>query len=193
MNGEQFGLNAASQAAQGELFTTSIKYVERCMCRRACAQKQHLDALHNRLSSFSYNPGKRIPILLITHIMAISYAKDQTSNFKNHITNVAIVGAGGRSGTFITKALLKTGKHTVTAITRPDSSNKIPNGVHSINKADYEDHSQLVEALKGQEVLLITMSIFAPPESQFKLIDAAAEAGVKWIMPNEWLAFLPRR
>ena len=122
--------------------------------------------------------------------MAISYAKDQPSSFNNHISNVAIVGAGGRSGGFITEALLKTGKHTVTAITRPDSSNKIPDGVHSIKKANYDDHSQLVEALKGQEVLIVTMSVFAPPESQFKLIDAAAEAGVKWVMPNEWSVIL---
>lgn len=43
-----------------------------------------------------------------------------------------------------------------------------------------------VEALKGQEVLVVTMGVTAPPEQQTKLIEAAAAAEVPWILPNEW-------
>jgi hypothetical protein len=43
-----------------------------------------------------------------------------------------------------------------------------------------------VSALKGQDVLIITMSVLAAPDSSRKLIQAAAEAGVKWVLPNEW-------
>lgn len=43
-----------------------------------------------------------------------------------------------------------------------------------------------VEALKGQEVLIISMAVTAPPEQQSKLIEAAAAANVPWVLPNEW-------
>ena len=40
--------------------------------------------------------------------------------------------------------------------------------------------------MKGQQVLIITMAPMAPPDTQTKLIDAAAAAGVPWIVPNEY-------
>lgn len=116
----------------------------------------------------------------------MSYANQQPSSIKNHVSNIAIVGVGGRSGTYMAKALIEGGKHRVTAITRPDSKNKVPSGVHEIKKVLYNDHSSLVEALKGQDVLIITMAVMAPRDSQTKLIDAAFDAGVRYIMPNEW-------
>lgn len=51
---------------------------------------------------------------------------------------------------------------------------------------DYDDESTLVEALKGQEVLIITLSVMAPPETQLKLVRAAAAANVPYVLPNEW-------
>lgn len=101
------------------------------------------------------------------------------------IKNVAIVGAGGNSGSYMAKELLKTGKHTVTAITRADSQSKLPEGI-VVKKIDYEKPETIVEALKGQDALVITLSVFAPREQQSKLIDAAIEAGVQWVMPNHW-------
>lgn len=71
----------------------------------------------------------------------------------NHITKVAIVGAGGNVGKFMTEALLKTGKHTVTAITRHDSQSTLPEGV-DVKKVDYSKHETIVEALKGQDALV---------------------------------------
>jgi hypothetical protein len=117
--------------------------------------------------------------------MAPQYARDQPQGFKNRVENIAIVGAGGRVGEFIAKYLLQTGKHTVTALTRADSTNKLPSGVH-VAKVNYDDPSTLVSALKGQDALIITMAVMAPPGSQDKLIEAAAEAGVPWVIPNDW-------
>lgn len=40
--------------------------------------------------------------------------------------------------------------------------------------------------MKGQDVLIITMNVMAPPETQTTLIKAAADAKVPWVLPNEW-------
>jgi hypothetical protein len=82
-------------------------------------------------------------------------------------------------------ALLKTGKHTVSAITRTGSSSKLPGGVQ-VKNVDYETPATLVEALRGQDALIITMAATAPPETEQKLVQAAAEANVPWILPNYW-------
>lgn len=84
----------------------------------------------------------------------------------------------------MTEALLKTGKHTVTAVTRDDSQAKLPDGV-IVKKIDYNNPATLVEALKGQDALVITLSGHAL-DAEAKLVTAAAEAGVSWILPNEW-------
>jgi hypothetical protein len=92
--------------------------------------------------------------------------------------------AGGHCGKFITDYLLKTGKH-ITALTRKGSSNKIAAGV-AIKEVNYDDPATLVSALEGQDCLIITLSVFAPQDTQSKLVNAAAEAKVPWILPNEW-------
>ena len=84
----------------------------------------------------------------------------------------------------MTKELVATGKHSVTAITRADSTSTLPEGV-KVAKVDYDKPETLVEALKGQDALVITLSVFAH-EQQDKLIQAAGDAGVNWILPNEW-------
>ncbi|KAM0202444.1 hypothetical protein ACHAPQ_004048 [Fusarium lateritium] len=115
--------------------------------------------------------------------MSQQYAKDQPEGFINKIERVAIVGAGGSVGKYLAKYLIATGKHTVTAITRKESTNKAPEGAHVVT-VDYDDESSLVEALKGQQFLAISMAVTAPPGTQDKIIYAAAKAGVPWIMPN---------
>jgi len=98
---------------------------------------------------------------------------------------VAIVGAGGQSGKFITEALLDAGKFQITAITRIGSKSKIPDGV-TAKEVDYESHESLVEGLKGHDCLIITLSISSPSETQNNLVKAAVEAKVPWVLPNEW-------
>jgi NmrA-like family len=72
--------------------------------------------------------------------------------------------------------------HTVTALTRQGSTNKIPVDVKS-TFVDYDDEASLVSALEGQQ-FLITMAVTAPRHTQNKLVRAAAKAGVPYIMPN---------
>lgn len=43
-----------------------------------------------------------------------------------------------------------------------------------------------MEALKGQQVLIITLSVTTPPGTEAKLIEAAAEAGVGYVFLNGW-------
>ncbi|KAL2170138.1 hypothetical protein VTG60DRAFT_5160 [Thermothelomyces hinnuleus] len=114
-----------------------------------------------------------------------SYAKDQPQGFSNYIKKVAVVGAGGQIGGQIVEQLLKKGNHVVTAISRPNSTNKLPEGVQ-VARVDYsgDDISALVEALRGQQALIITMAVSAPRDTMGKLIRAAARAGVPYIMPN---------
>jgi len=81
--------------------------------------------------------------------------------------------------------MLKNGKHKITAITRVGSTSKMPQGV-DVKKVDYNNQSSLVEALSGQDALIITMGVTAPPDQQTKLIEAAAAANVPWVIPNEF-------
>ena len=81
----------------------------------------------------------------------------------------------------MTEALLNTGKHSVTAITRSDSQSKLPEGVQS-KVVDYEKPETIVDALRGQDALVITISGRAPiKEIEEKLVRAAAEAEVPWM------------
>lgn len=76
-------------------------------------------------------------------------------------------------------------QHSITAITREDSKSALPEGVASA-KVDYENHQSLVEALKGHDAFIITLSVWATPGTQSKLLKAAADANVPWVLPNEW-------
>ncbi|KXS12619.1 hypothetical protein M427DRAFT_393258 [Gonapodya prolifera JEL478] len=104
----------------------------------------------------------------------------------NHVSKVAIVGAGGNSGNYIVQSLLAAKNFTISALTRPGkSTTSLPEGVIA-KPVDYDVFSTLVDALRGQDVLVITLNVMAPPDTQEKLVRAAGEAGVKWILPNAW-------
>lgn len=120
--------------------------------------------------------------------MAPQYARDQPAGFQNHIENVAIVGATGSVGKYLTKHLLLTRKHNVTAITRENSNSTMPEGV-KVARIDYEKPETIVNALKGQQVLIITMKT-GQKEANVKLTEAAAKANVGWIM-RESLTYTP--
>lgn len=85
----------------------------------------------------------------------------------------------------MTRSLLETGKHNITALTRSDSKSSLLSGVN-VKQIDYDDHDSIVAALQGQDALVITLSTFAPPGQQEKLLKAAADANVPWVLPNEW-------
>ncbi|KAH7006947.1 hypothetical protein EDB80DRAFT_893419 [Ilyonectria destructans] len=101
------------------------------------------------------------------------------------IERVCIIGATGRIGGAFAEALLNTGKHTVTALTRADSKGQLPEGIKAV-KVDYDDESSIVEALKGQQFLVITLAATAPQDLHGRIAVAAAKAGVPMIMPNAY-------
>ncbi|KAG5751267.1 hypothetical protein H9Q70_006107 [Fusarium xylarioides] len=117
--------------------------------------------------------------------MANQYARDQAPGFVNAIKNVAHVGATGQIGKVFTEYLLKSGKQTVTALTRKGSKTTVPGGVKLVH-VDYEDEASLVEALGGQDFLVITLALTAPPDTHSKLVRAAGKAGVSYIVPNAY-------
>ncbi|KAF1945544.1 NAD(P)-binding protein [Clathrospora elynae] len=106
------------------------------------------------------------------------------SSSSNHLKNIAVVGASGNIGSYIVSALLAKRCFNVNAISRIESKATFANGV-TVTKVDYNKPDTVVEALKGQDVLIITMSAFAH-DAQPKLIRAAADAGVPWVLPNEF-------
>jgi hypothetical protein len=83
------------------------------------------------------------------------------------------------------EGLLKTGKHIITAVTRTESKATFPDAV-KVARVDYSDEDALISALKGQQFLVITLPGPAPPELHSKLVQAAAKAGVPYIMPNAY-------
>jgi uncharacterized protein YbjT (DUF2867 family) len=97
---------------------------------------------------------------------------------------IAMVGATGTVGSETLKSLLNTNLHTITAISRERSEAAFPAGIE-VKKGDYSNHSFLVSALKGQDVLIMQLSIEAM-ESQTAFIHAASEAGVRWVLPTEF-------
>ncbi|KNG84345.1 oxidoreductase CipA-like protein [Aspergillus nomiae NRRL 13137] len=117
--------------------------------------------------------------------MTTNYVKDQGPDFRNEIQRVAIIGAGGTVGKPIAQELLKTGKHTVTALTRVGGQNTLPEGIQTV-LVDYHDETSLVNALKGQDAVVITLPVTAAPDTHSKIVQAAAKAGVKYVMPNVW-------
>jgi hypothetical protein len=86
-------------------------------------------------------------------------------------------------GTYIAEELLKTGKHVVTALTRKDSESKLAKGLKVV-PVDYDNEQTIIDALQGQQFLVITMSVLAPPETHSKLVKAAGKAGIPYVMPN---------
>ncbi|KAF5601197.1 hypothetical protein FPCIR_2379 [Fusarium pseudocircinatum] len=117
--------------------------------------------------------------------MATQYARDQAPGFVNAIKNVVLVGATGQIGKVFTEYLLKSGKQTVTALTRRGSKATVPEGVKLVH-VDYDDEVSLVGALKGQDFLVITLALSAPPDTHSKLVRAAGKAGVSYIVPNAY-------
>ena len=97
---------------------------------------------------------------------------------------IAVVGGSGTIGSRTVAALLSKDIHTVTAISRTDSSATFPPKV-IVKKGSYDDEDFLVSALKGQDVLILQFGHQAM-HLQNPLIQAAAKAGVKYILPVEF-------
>ncbi|CCA71914.1 hypothetical protein PIIN_05849 [Serendipita indica DSM 11827] len=101
-------------------------------------------------------------------------------------TNIALFGAGGDIGAPILKALVNSNKFKVTAIGRKQSSVQVPSSV-SLLKVDYGNHRELVEALRGQDAIVITLGDLATLEKNTRaIVEAAIEVGVKRVIPSDF-------
>ncbi|KAI1773793.1 NAD(P)-binding protein [Hypoxylon cercidicola] len=101
------------------------------------------------------------------------------------IKNVAIVGATGLIGRPIVDGLLASKLFNVTALTRDGTRRRgLPTDV-TIKQVDYDSLESLEAALKGQDALVSAMS-FEAIHVQKNLVDAAANAGVKRMIPSEY-------
>lgn len=49
---------------------------------------------------------------------------------------------------------------------------------------DYNDEESLISALRGQQFLIITLSVSAPSDLHGRIVKAAGKAGVRYVMPN---------
>ncbi|KAI1275172.1 hypothetical protein F5Y07DRAFT_400616 [Xylaria sp. FL0933] len=99
------------------------------------------------------------------------------------IRKVAVVGAKGTIGAPISSALLAAG-HNTTVLTRPSSATDFPSAV-TVHVGDYNDEDFVLQALKGQEVLILALA-YTAYDAQIPLIKAAAKAGVSYIVPCEF-------
>lgn len=102
----------------------------------------------------------------------------------DNLKNVALVGASGNLGSEALGALLKQGKHNITVITRSASKSTYPSSIQ-VKRGDYKDYKFLESALQGQDVLVIMLGFAGLPD-QDHILEGAAKAGVKYILPSDY-------
>ena len=93
--------------------------------------------------------------------------------------------ATGHLGSHVVAELLKNGRHEITAISRQGSKATFPSGI-KIAHVDYSKEESIVEALRGHDFLIVSLSSSAAPETHPTICKAAIKAGVHWIMPNAY-------
>jgi hypothetical protein len=90
----------------------------------------------------------------------------------------------GVIGSHLVQALLNGGgRHTITSLTRLDSTTPLPARVIPA-RVDYSDEESLVTALRGQQFLVVALAVSVPEGTNSRLIRAAARAGVAYVLPN---------
>ncbi|KAF3065659.1 hypothetical protein CFAM422_009497 [Trichoderma lentiforme] len=104
------------------------------------------------------------------------------------MVRIALAGGSGGVGREILDALLETGKHDITVISRKE--NNIPELESQVSwvVADYTDVSQLADLLQRVDTVLsfIVVAQDKGNQSQRNLIDACVKAGVRRFAPSDW-------
>ncbi|KAK0899634.1 hypothetical protein LTR02_009545 [Friedmanniomyces endolithicus] len=95
--------------------------------------------------------------------------------------------ASGQVGSSILKRLLESPKDfKVTVVTRTDSTATFPSSSKiTVKQGSYTDSRFLQDAFKNQDVVIFALNFMAQ-DAQTAMIDEAAKAGFKWIVPNEY-------
>ncbi|KAH8714508.1 hypothetical protein BGZ61DRAFT_449150 [Ilyonectria robusta] len=97
---------------------------------------------------------------------------------------IAIAGGAGTVGSVTLPALLSKNIHTITAISRGDSTATFPDAC-IVKKGSYDDEDFLLSALQDQDILLMQLGRLAM-DTQDVLIRAAVKTSVKYILPTEF-------
>jgi hypothetical protein len=88
-------------------------------------------------------------------------------------------------GRHILDQLLAENNHSITALTRMNSNISLDPSI-TIHEVDYNNISNLTTSLRDHDILIITLSVTAPSSVHSNLVQAAAAAGIKYIIPNAY-------
>lgn len=98
--------------------------------------------------------------------------------------NIAIAGASGALGSPIFNRFAQSNDFNVRVLKRAGSKSTFPEGTDVV-EVDYSSLESLTAALKGQDVIISTLTSTAVGD-QDTLVDAAVAAGVQRIIPSEF-------
>ncbi|KAI1908369.1 hypothetical protein LOZ61_005617 [Ophidiomyces ophidiicola] len=103
------------------------------------------------------------------------------------VQHVAFVGADGKLGPSVLKALASSGQFNITVLKRRSSSSvsNYPPSVQTVLIPDEFPVDDLIEALKGKDAVVVTVN-GSLDKLQMRLADAAAQAGVKQFIPADF-------
>ncbi|PMD25096.1 NAD(P)-binding protein [Hyaloscypha hepaticicola] len=104
------------------------------------------------------------------------------------MVKIAVAGGSGQVGQEVIDTLVASEKHEIVILSRDKAV--VGDGASGVTwrAVDYDNKSQLIEALQGIHTVLFFIQLMADPENtaQKNLIDAAIVAGVKRFAPSEW-------
>ncbi|KAI1871879.1 hypothetical protein JX265_005865 [Neoarthrinium moseri] len=103
------------------------------------------------------------------------------------MVRIAVAGGSGPVSREVIDALMSSGKHDITILSRSAQKSDIAPEI-TWQVVDYNDKPNLIRALRGIHTLLSFVQILSDPdqESQKNLIDAAIISGVKRFAPSEY-------
>ncbi|PPJ61126.1 hypothetical protein CBER1_04166 [Cercospora berteroae] len=101
---------------------------------------------------------------------------------------ITVFGAGGDNiGRFILDALVADPAFEVAVLSRRSSKSQYPSSVMDLRVSDDLPHAELVDLLKGQHAVISAVGYAGGAlDIQYKVIDAAIEAGVARFFPSEY-------
>lgn len=105
------------------------------------------------------------------------------------LKTITIFGAGGDNigKSILSALLLDPSSFKVSILTRQSSKSTYPSSATILRVPDDLPHDALVHALKGQEIVISAVGFASGAlETQYRVIDAAIEAGVKRFVPSEY-------
>jgi uncharacterized protein YbjT (DUF2867 family) len=102
------------------------------------------------------------------------------------LRKIIVFGAGGDTvGHHIVHALAKDSAFHTTVLARQSSKTTYPASIDIVRVPEDYDYAALVKALRGQDAVICAGGL-PVHDVQYRLIDAAIEAGVKFFIPSEW-------